>query len=243
MAATAYTLGKGLRPLAAVSTLVVVTCLTIILFNTLLTLRHTNFEAMLPILDRPLIDYIQATHIAVAIPFGESVFVLALLGNVTDDPCPKKVFLKNTLFTSATMAIIHLRETLTIGPLTNYFLFPSYEAIRLVEFAQDITRIESMFALALISLVFIKICIFLYVFLKSLTYVLGVSDYKPYIKVSCAFFTVFGILSVIEASDNLYYGTNVTPFIWFFFECVLPFAMLFVLSVKALFIRRPKAEA
>jgi spore germination protein KB len=132
---------------------------------------------------------------------------------------------------------------LTIGPLTNYFLFPSYEAIRLVEFAQDITRIESLFALALISLVFIKICIFLYVFLKSLAHVLGVTDYKPFIKVSCAFFSVFGIMSVIEASDNLYYGTNVTPFIWLFYECVLPLAMLGVLSAKALLKRRPKEEA
>lgn len=235
-----YCVRKGFATIARVSTLFGIIAMAGMAFSLLLSLNHANFEFLLPIFNLPPLDYIQSTHVAVSIPYGESLILMMLIPKLSEKASIKKAYIGVTIFTMCIMTVVHFREVISLGPLISYTTHPSYEAVRMIDIANIFSRIESLFALLLISLTFFKTLILFYLCLRGTADLFRMDSYKPLILMLGAFLIIYAVSAYGSPSSNIFWGKNVSPFIWSFFSFVVPLLTLIAAQVKGLFMKRRK---
>lgn len=234
MAACAYCVKKGIAPIARVSTIFLMFGLLGLLFNILMSFNHAKLEYLLPIFNLRLLDYIQSTHIAAAIPFGESFFMLMLVPRLGEKASMKKAYVAVTIFTLLIMVIVHFREVISLGPMISFATLPSYEAVRMIDISNILSRTESLFALLLVSLTFFKTLILFYVCLAGTSQIFRLDSYRHLIIMLALFLVVYAVEAYGSPSSNIFWGKNVSPFIWNSFTVILPLVTLVCSQVKSL---------
>lgn len=229
-----YCLRKGLEPLARIAPAFAVMAVVVLVGNTLFSLGRFNPQFFLPILSRPLLDYVQSTHAAVSIPYGESIvlmMMLPMLGN-TGQFNVKKSYLAIAVFTSLIMLLVHGREVGSLGPLLAHTTYPSFEVIRMSDANSTVARTESLYAMLLISLAFFKICVMAYAAASGLAQITRMSSYRPLVPAVCAFLCICALIFQQSPMNSVEWSVNVTPFISSTFEYALPALTLLVSFVK-----------
>ena len=98
-----------------------------------------NFANFLPIFDKPLKEILIAGQEIAILPYGESLVFLVLVPYLN-----KPTQLKSSFFIAFTVTLsIHLllfaRNVSILGPTIEIFLYPSYEAVRMINIANLIT--------------------------------------------------------------------------------------------------------
>lgn len=226
MLACVYCVRKGFLAVARVSTLFGLFALAGLLFSALLSLNHANFEFLLPVFNLSALDYLQSGHIAAAIPFGESFVLLFLIPELDERADVGRAYLAVTLLTVCVMTLVHLREVTSLGPLIAYTTQPSYEAVRIINIADILSRMESLFALLLISLTFFKTLILFHLCLRGTAELFCLESADRLVLLLAALLTVYAVDAYGSPSSNIFWGKNVSPFIWSLFTFVLPLLTL-----------------
>ena len=220
--AAVYCVRKGIMAIARVSTIFLIIILASLLFHVLMSFEHADFSFILPVLSHEPLDYVQATHIAVSIPFGESILVLMLIPESREGVNIRKVYTGVLLITVLLMTVVHFREIISLGPLASFTTLPSFEAVRIINIANIFSRIESLFAFLLLSAAFFKIVILLFVCAKGIAQITRLRGYGHLLIMLCAFLSVYSIKAYGPSSLNIFWGKNVSPFIWSGFTFLLP---------------------
>lgn len=232
MLAMIYTLSKGLEATARLAPLIVIVTGTGFLINTIITMGQANFDFLLPLFNRPFVNYVKGTLITATLPYGESMFLMALFPLVVNEKKPAALFAKVGVFTCFALFITHIKETLSLGPVEPFLSAPLYEAVRMVEFGSDVTRLEIFFALTILLLTYCKLSLCMFVAMRGWVSITKVSDDKPFIFLACIFLIIY---SMVAFNANQLIGessSDVTSFIWAFFEYVIPVITLIVAAIR-----------
>lgn len=240
MLACVYCAKKGIAPIARVSTVFCLAALGVILLNIILSFTQADFEYLFPMFQLKPLDYVQSIHIATAIPFGESIFLLMLAPDLSEKASMKKVYIAVAIFTVIIMTLVHFREVLSLGPLIAYTTLPSYETVRMINIANMLSRVESLFAVLIISLTFFKTVILFHVCVKSVTQIFRLESSRHIFFMLAAFLVIYGITAYDSMSSDIYNGKNILPFIWSFFSAALPLVTLIVSAIKSFILKRKK---
>ena len=232
VAACVYCVKRGLLAIARVSTIFLIIAVLGMIFTTILSISHMNLDFLFPVFNRGLIDYVQSAHIAAAIPFGESFIFLMIVPELSEKASVRKVYVGMSLFTVFIMTLVYFREVLSLGPIIDIATLPSFEAVRIINIDDIFSRIESLFALLLVSLTFFKILIIFSICLKGTKQLFRLESYEHLIIMLGAFFTVYAIGVYGSPSRNIFWGKNVSPFIWSFFSFLMPLITLFVSGIR-----------
>jgi spore germination protein KB len=220
--AVTYVLRKGIEPLARLVVPLVVGAMALLLINSLHILPVTDFGNLLPLFQHTPAQFLQSTHVAMAIPYGESMTMLALLPLVRGQGDVKKPLIANLCLTCAIMVLVHVREAVTLGPLLTVVTLPSYEVVRMIDTGSVLARSESIYAMLLTTLTFVKVCVVVYACVTGLAHVTRVRDHKPLLGIVCAYLAVYATAFQGTLFNNIQWTVNVTPIIWTAFEYVLP---------------------
>ena len=225
VAGCVYSVKKGIMPLARASTIFLITMCAVMLFYGVMSLVNAEPEYLLPLFSKRPLNYIQGAHIAAAIPYGESVVLLMLIPDMDKKVSIKRTYLAVVGAAALIMVFVHVREIVALGPVAAFSTLPTYEAARLVQIPGVLTRIESVFALALIMLSLFKTIVVFYVCIEGI---------KQAARLKSRSYTVMlGLLLVMCAvamyrspAMSIFIGKNVSPFIWSFFTLLLPLLTL-----------------
>ena len=242
MATCVYCVKRGFIVLARVSTLFCIIATAGLFFSFALSMNHANFEFLLPSFDLKPLDYIQSTHVAVAIPFGESIGLMTLIPKLSEKASIKKAYIAVTIVTMLIVVTVHLREVLSLGPMVEFTTLPSYESVRLINLANILSRTESIFALLLVTLTTFKTLILFYACLKGTSQVFRLTSYKPLIFMLAMFVPIYAITAYGSSSANIYWGKNVSPFIWSFFTFLIPLITMVFAHIKGFVQKRMAAR-
>lgn len=235
MIACVYCVKKGIAPIARVSTVFGLIALAGLTFNILFSFGHSKLYNLFPIFNLKLLDYVQSTHIAASIPFGESLFLLMFNSELSKNASMKKVYIAVTAVTAIIITVVHLREATALGSMISYSTMPSYEAVRMINLSSFLSRIESLFSLLLIALTFFKILILFYISANGLAQVLRLKSYRHLTVMLAAFLSIYAVEAYGSPSNNIFWGKNVSPFIWSFFTFLIPLITLASSLLKSLF--------
>ena len=232
VAACVYCVRTGLFAIARVSTVFCIAALAALSFSVILSLNHANFDFLFPIFNLKPLDYVQGIHVATSIPFGESIFLLMLVPDLSEKVSIKKSYILVMIATGFLVMMIHFREVVSLGPMLLYTTQPSFESVRLINISDIFSRTESLFALLLVSLTFFKTLILFYITLKGVTQIFRLDSYKHLTIMAAALLTILAIESYGSPSNNIFWGKNVSPFIWTFFTSIIPLITLLSAAVK-----------
>ena len=230
MAVGVYGARKGLAPMARLAAAFCAVACAGLMINLLSSLSHADFRHLLPMLDGPASGYIQAGHIAAAIPYGEGLVLLMLLPRLESKARPGRALAGVAAFTGIVITLVHLREAATLGPLAGYATQPSFEAVRMIGHQGALTRTESLFALLLVTLTFFKTLILFYICLIGIKHVFRLEGARPLAVPLALLLTLVAVRMCGSQSDTALFGKNSAPLIWSIFTLALP-ALTLLLSL------------
>jgi hypothetical protein len=227
----AYILVKGMSALSRLIPIITILAGITILVNWVQAIPAMDFAKLLPLFTRPVGSYVHASLFAVAVPFCESMTLFSLLPMVgpTKTGDIKKSAMKVYAFTIILMALVHLREIATLGPLLTYTAIPTYEVMRMIDTSSSFARTESVFAIQLMMLSLVKVTIILYALTRCLAHVTGIdhagtpgSGHKALALPVCVFTAVYASTFRDTAYNNIEWFVNVAPIVWMIFEAGIP---------------------
>ena len=198
-----------------------------------LAFNDIDFNNFLPMFNQPVMKYVQGTHIIATIPFGEIVVFLMVTPNI-EIPSNKlgKYFTLGFAVGGTSLTLIVLRDIAVLGNIITLFTFPSFETLRMIRLSRALGRMEVLFAVILIILLFFKISFLYYVSVLAISQIFKLNSYKNIV-------LGVGVIIVIY-SFNLYYsmvqhmehGSIITPFQWLIYEFLLPLITLIVAKIR-----------
>jgi spore germination protein KB len=239
--ACSYAVRKGLEGFARLGPLLSILAVVIVLFNFALVIRDTNISFLFPMFQQPWIKYVQGTHITATIPFGESVVFLMITPSLDRERSARRPLVIGLLLSSVFMAGVIFRDVICLGPLINYLSLPSFEAVRMINLADVFTRIESLYAILNVSLLYFKLCILLYACTRGIAEMAHLKEYRPLTLAVGAFITVYGLTVYDSMIKHGYSGSYTAPFLWLIFEYILPTVTLLTAYIRRR--RQSRAEA
>lgn len=210
-----------------------ITAILITAASILFTASHMRTDNFLPLLRQPLLTYVNATHVVATIPFGETVMFLMLAPNVRL-PIKKagKYFLGGLALGASMLVATVVRDTLVLGASMDLFAVPSLEVYRMAHLNESIGRVEILFAIALIILLFFKVMLLYYVVTLAFGQILRASSRKPIVLGVGALLVVYAKVLNQSSLMHLASGTQSAPVAWTLFELLLPLATLIVASLR-----------
>jgi spore germination protein KB len=201
----------------------------------LLVGNQMHFDNFLPMFELPLAKYIQGTHIILTIPFGEIViFMMVAPHTDTKNKSHLRYVLNGFLLGGFMLLLVVVRDTAVLGNALHLFTLPAFETLRLATLVERLSRMEIMFAIVLIVLLFFKITVLHYVTTISAAQVFGMKSYRPLALTIGALMIAYTYTLYPSSIEHAYTSQETAPFGWTFFEALLPLVTLVVAKIRKL---------
>lgn len=233
---------KGVKTMTRCGTLFVIISFAAILFNSLLLIKDMKFSNLLPLFTQPLKNYFEAAHMVAMLPICEIMAFFMLFPDLQNANRSGKVLWGGFAIGAATLFIAVARDTAALGPLAQIVTSPTFSAIRLINVGSILTRMEIIYAVTLIMILFFKTSILFYAAVSGVGRLLKLNSYKFLVPTFGVIIVIFAIAvfdSVMEHSEWLTSGT--APIYATFFELVMPAITLVVAAVRG-FWRKKETE-
>lgn len=230
--ACAYAIRKGLESYMRLAPLMAIGASVIVLLNFVLVLEDTSLSYLFPMFQQPVLKYVQGTHITATIPYGESMVFMMLAPALGHEKSPGRPLVLGLVLSSLFMFGIIFRDVICLGPLITYVSLPSFEAVRMINVADIITRIESLYAILNVSLLFFKVCILLYACTRGLAQMARLKQYKHLALAMTVFICIYSLTLYDSMIKHAYSGSFVAPFLWLIFEYIMPGVTLLVALIR-----------
>ncbi len=230
---------NGIKLVTRFSALFVTVAFIILAVSVLLIFNQINLGNFLPVFDQPIGKYIQGTHIITTIPFGEMVAFLMINSNVRmSRRDTTKYLFWGFAMGGITVLAIMLRDIAVLGNTLDMFTLPSLVTLRMVNLGMALSRMEILFAVVLIMLLFFKITFLYYVSVLGVAELLKVRAYRHLVLAMGAFMIAYGLTLYPYPVEHAASAQEIVPFLWTPFEILIPLLTFIIGKLRKL----PKAR-
>jgi spore germination protein KB len=217
---------EGIEVIARCSPVLVFISFVVTGVTILLLLGEMKLSNFLPVLQLNIKQFVQGTHIMIAIPFGEIIVFLMINCNVKDVDEIKRSTIWGLVISTLYMIIIVIRSVTSLGILTLNHVSPSYQVLQLINVGNILTRLESFTIIVFMITIFIKVSIFFYATVLSIAELFKLPSYKILITPLAIIMISLSVLiseNVVEAS---YVAANIYPILVIPIQILIPILTL-----------------
>jgi spore germination protein KB len=201
----------------------------------LLVLNQIKLSNFLPMFDLLAVKYVQATHIYSVIPMGELVAFLMITPNMNlSRRDTMKYFFWGFAFGGMTFLIVMMRDIAVLGDVLDMFTMPGLVTLRLVNMGPALSRMEILFAVMRIMLLFFKITLLYYVSVIAVAQLVRVKAYRFLVLAAGALITAYGLTLYPGPIEHIASTQETIPFVWALFEILLPLLTLIIARLRKL---------
>jgi len=236
-----YAIRKGIENMMRLATILCFVALGALALNVLMILKDINLEFLKPMFQLPFEKYVQATVTVAAIPMGEILAFTMITPMLAKNKKPGRMMAIGLAVAAVSLALIIARDIVTLGPLVGIVRLPSFESVRYISLAGVLTRMESLYAVILISLFLFKVVILLYACVLGLAQILNFKSYSPLTLICGTFVFFYSLIVTKSAIENEDWGATVAPFFSLSFELLLPVITLATVQIRGL-LKKKEAE-
>jgi len=235
MLAAVWAVRHGIKVVTRYGALFTFIDFAIVGISVVLLINQIDFRNLLPMLDLPAMKYVQSTHIIATIPLGELVIFLMITPNVklSRREVTKYWFL-GVGMGMLTVLVVLLRDITVLGNTLHLFTLPGLVTLRLVNLGEALSRIEILFAVALIMLLFFKITFLCYVSVIAIAQILKVKEYPRLALALGALIVTYGITLYPNPMQHAAAARQIQPIVWTLFEILLPLLTFIIAKVRKL---------
>lgn len=234
MLVSAYAVYKGLQSIAKVGFFSLVSSVSIIVITVLLLIKDMDFKNFLPILEVPKSGFIQGTHIFTAIPFCEVVIFFMVMPSVTNSRKTVRRLMGGVAIAALSLLVITVRNTAVLGPSSSIYAGNSYQAARMINIGEFLTRVELLTAIGITFALFIKITVIYYATVQGVTQLLRLRSPSTLILpigFSVVLLAIIGIESTFIHTET---AMRYQAFFPLLFSFILPPLSLVVAAIRGL---------
>lgn len=219
----------GIAVISSMCFLLTLTVFIITLGSALFLIPKYELGNFLPLFAERVENYFRGFAISSAEPFGELIVFLTVIPHVKNIGSTKKIIktlLIGLLLGTVTFVINIIRDTGTLGVLIKYFIFPTFESIRMINIGEIFSRVEIFYAGVLMMLAFIKASVWLFATCEMLKgfNLNKISKYNPLIFGGLAFvLTVIGNKFIL---NSIYTDMTFNLIVNAIFEYIVPLILL-----------------
>lgn len=179
MLVSGYAVRKGIRSISKIGFFSLIYTIVVVVFTFLLLIKDMDFRNFLPIFEAPLPALMQGTHIFTAIPFCEVVVFFMIMPSINENKSIGKNTISGIGIAALILLVITIRNTAVLGSSTSLYAGDSYQAARMINIGEFLTRVELITAIGITISLFIKICVIYYAFTNSVSQLLNM--HSPFI--------------------------------------------------------------
>lgn len=227
----AYASKKGAVTMTRYAAVITYTYIAIIVINGFLLLNKTHPENLLPIFTVPVKNYLLGAHLATMLPFCE-VLVFMMFTRYMQSPVEIGKAMKSGLFIGAAILVFIIIRDITVqGEYINNITMPTFASIRLIDVGDILTRVEIIYAVTIMSMLFFKVSIIFFASVSGVSMLFKIEQYRIFIFVIGALVTVYSNAIFVSSFQHLkWFETAATYSTFFLF--VLPTITLIVSEIK-----------
>jgi len=235
LAVSAWAVKDGVSVVTHYSGFFMLVAIVVLITSILLTVNQIDLGNFLPLLDMPFLSYVHGVHIIATIPFGELVVFLMITPAVSLAECdPGKRLLGGFVIGGLTVLFVLLRDIAVLGNTLPMFTLPALVTHRLVNIGTVFSRMEILFAVILIMLLFFKITFLYYVSVLSLARLANLTSYRRLILAAGALIVAYGLTLYHSPIEHSAWARETTPFLWTFFEMLVPLVTVLIAKIRKL---------
>lgn len=230
----AWAVRSGTETMTRYSVLFVIVAFIVTITTSILLIKDMKASNFFPMFSLPISKYIQGAHVVIGIPFCETISFFMLFPDVKETNKVTKSLFGGVTIGLMTLLLSTLRNTAVLGPLIPILSSPTFETIRFIDIEHTLTRLEILYAGALIMLLFFKVTIVFFATAKGLAQIFNLHSYKILVPIFAVLIIIFAY-SVFDSSiEHAYWGTNVAAVYSTLFEVILPVITLLTMAFKKL---------
>ncbi|MDR6551737.1 endospore germination permease [Paenibacillus qinlingensis] len=196
-----------------------------------LLIPNMDIKNILPILEKGIVPVLKGTAAPQAW-FSEFFLISYFLPYLSDLSKSRKWSVISLSIVVVTMIYVDLVSLFLFGPDTDNKIYPVLIAIRYISVANFFENLESLLLAMWVVGNFIKISIFYYVAVLSISQSLKLSDYRPYVFPLGLCILVFSFWDIESFSHLSVFLKIVNPFYVSFFFVLIPSLLLVVAVVR-----------
>ena len=190
-------------------------------------LRH-----LMPAFTLPVKNYLIGTHIVTMLPFGEMLVFLMFIPHMYRPQDFGRVLTKGLIISAAMLLVVVFRDTVVLGKFISIFTMPSYYAARYVDIGDILTRVEIIYAIILISLLFFKVSIVYYAGVSGISKLVGFENYRPLINIIGVLICIYAMACFSSMAEHVKWGLTVAATYSTLFILLLPLLTLLVSLIR-----------
>lgn len=231
----AMAVARGIVLVVRYGALFSVSALIILVITVLFLIGQMEFKNLLPAFRLPVIKYVQGTHIVLTIPYGESVAFLMIAPNLSlSREAFTRRFFQGFFAGALVFLVVIVRDIAVLGNTMEMLTLPSLVSLRLVNLGPALSRMEILFAIVLIVLLFFKIMFLYYVSVVAVAQLFGLTGYRGLVLAAGAFILTYGQSLYPTGVEHSASGQEIVPILWTFFEALVPLALLLAAKLRGL---------
>ncbi len=231
---SAFAVKRGVGAIGKASLPVAVFSVGIIVITTLLLIGKMDFANFLPVFGLPTGSYVQVCYVLITVPFLDIVALMMVTSHLDGHKHITRSMLGGVAAAGAGLLCIVVRNTAALGTAASVVGNSSYEAARLIDIGEFLTRIEMLVTIGFTSCVFIKISMLYYASVNSFSQLLKLRDSKPLILPMGSVAVVVAAVLFRSSAANTDWGSRYHMFWATPFTMIFPLLTLLVAKIRRL---------
>lgn len=230
----AFGVKKGIKVITRYSLFFLLSSTLVLVATFLFSLGQFDLSNFLPIFNLDFGRYVQSTHILLTIPLGEVIVLGMFVPNIK---FKKENMNKYLFFGLATMVfvflIVKIRDIAVLGNVFHLLEFPPIISLRLINLGEALSRVEILFAVILLMLMFFKITILFYVVVISIAQIFEIEKFWRLTFITGVLITIF-TMTFVNTNPIIHSSVarDTTPFLWSIFEFIIPILTFIIGLIK-----------
>ncbi len=200
---------------------------------TFLSAPQMEFSFLKPILYNGWNPVLEAAYTVFAFPFAEAILFTTLMGSLTKNSSPYKVYFLSLLIGGGIIISVSLRTLLTLGigniSILNY---SAYSAVSLINIGNFIQRIEVSVSVVFIFCGFIKVCTCLFAVTKGIAAFFNIKDYHRIVAPFGLLMVIFSLTIYKNAMEMTEWAEKIYPYYAIPFQILLPLIIWITAEIK-----------
>lgn len=229
-----YAVHKGIAPIAKVGFLSVIYSFATVIITFLLLLKDMDFSNFLPIVAVPVDKFIQGSHILTALPYGEVFVFLMVMPSMRSEKKPARYVLGGVGAAAFAFLMITVRNIAVLGPSSAIYSGNSYQAVRMINIGEFLTRVELLTAIGITLSLFVKISVLFYATVAGATQLLKLQSHSSLILPLGSLAVVSAMIAFDSTVTHSYVAGRYHAFFTLLYTFIIPPLSLLIAVIRKL---------
>ncbi len=180
------------------------------------------------------VDFLRVVHSSAIFPFAECVSFLMVIPFLNREGKAKRAVIIALIVSGFILTLVAIRNVVVLGPLHDLSVYPSHLAIRQINIAHTIFRVDILIAIDFLYMGFIKIAVLLYGAMLGIAQLFRLKDHRPLAYPLGIIMIAFSFSNFDSLIENLEFNKNMTPIVMTPFVFGIPFVSLVVAMLRGI---------